>query len=283
MSKHWTVKAKTIYFYKTVHENSDESDYELDLQFSWRGNLKRRPRGRPHVVTEPSLESAYMLPQERPRTFERIATLQTLPRATTFKRGMDEMLDLMNADERFQGIKDIFYSNIWVLLRDEFVLAEKNIAAVTELMNKYGLVESRIADVYKPRQRSSHGPLAQTVYRNLLNDAVKLMTVTDSICFLWHIHLRQIFLQDRDYIVLRRLEPMLDSFFNNNFGHYSDIFRVSAARALSVSRLHFTEPSQEHECRDNWQNYHPIIEPSRIGTLYRSNWSRTFEMLLIGA
>ena len=266
--KHWADRAKMIYWLHDVLSRGVPDFAYLNIEFSWRIEPVRLPRGRPCAITEKRLLGADdKLPNERPRTFELIRDEQREPVSTNKKRGMAEMVDHMEGYPRFQGTKDVYESDLWILLKECEVPIDRHVQVVKALFEKYDIVQSNYKEIYQPDPRGQKIYPQTNAYWRLLVESMNSMEPVDCLTCHWHMHLRQLQDQNDFYKLRTQAEARLKQFANVYLGKLgADIFE-RAHQALMCSRLLFFSDEQKQSYVDLWADRSPYIRKDRIGTV----------------
>lgn len=279
--KHWVERAKMIYWLQDVLSRDAPTFAYLNIEFSWKVQPVRLPRGRPRAQSDKKLLGANdKLPCERPRTFELIRDEQREPVSTNKKFGMHEMVANMDRHPRFHGTKDIYESDLWRLLKEREVPVERNVQVIDALFDKYGIVKCSIEKIYAPDPKGREVyPLFEPYWRYLAESMQSMQTVDCLTCY-WHMHLRQLHDQMEPYKVRGRLEPRLERFFETNLWKLGAEAVEQAHEALMVSKLSFADEGQKKHFTDLWADRTPYIAKDRIGKVEGKMRRSALSMLL---
>lgn len=257
-----------IYWLDDVLNRGNPDFSYLNIEFSWRIEPVRLPRGRPCAnKNKKLLGEDDKLPSERPRTFELIRDEQREPVSTSKKRGMQEMVEYMDGFPRFQGAKDIYESDLWMLLKEPEVPIDRHIRVVGTLFAKYDIVKSSCAEIYIPEFRGKKTYPHDNPYMRFLIESMGSMNSIDRLTCYWHMHLRQMQDERDPYFMRTRAEAKLRHFVLEFFGKLGPDALEQAHKALMLSKLVFLDEEQRKHYAEIWKDRSPYICKERIGNV----------------
>jgi len=169
--KPWFEILRISYWYKEVIHRSGCTNRELDDQFAWVNESERL------------LSSA-----SQPRMFELIQKKTQIPTGVDPSfRNMDQLLDAMELDPRFTGLKEIYESIFWSLLDKKVTDSQNILKQINLLMDEYGLVRLLPEEVIEkgqyPALINKYG--AAYVFEKCLTKSTSSMSTVDCISFKW--------------------------------------------------------------------------------------------------
>ncbi len=263
--KNWVALCRVGYWYQEIRKRTDWTDYQLDIEFSWKEKHRESKSG-----------------LDRPKTFEAIRLCGREPRDSVVKHSMKEMVSSMDTHKEFAGTKAIYESDLWTLLSEREVPIDRHVQVVKALFEKYNIVRSTYEAIYMPDPRGAKCRPRIDAYWKHLAESMDEMQFADCLTCYWHIHLRQLHAEADPFKMRSRVERKLQAFFVNSFENLDPSFLEYAHEALMVSRLSFASEEQKKYYVDLWSDQSPYICKEMIGKVHGigDGLGRALSMLL---
>jgi hypothetical protein len=201
----------------------------------------------------------------RPKVFEDIRKYNRVPSKQKFTRTMDELVAVIDSDERFQGTKALYEAPLWILLQKD-VTVDWCQDQFEKLLSRFSLVQ------IDPAKNLVLDSLCfeagkKACFQRCLSISVDRMPVLDRISLLWLLYLQTG--NSFSWEIRSLLESYLDTLLDKLYGQYLGLdnyllfYRMSIERLLSCNLLGDTFRIQMLSKQSEWAIL-PINQVSSI-------------------